>query len=114
MAHKSVKTFAGWGVVTLSVLALAPSIVPGSMAVLAFYISLTLLLVSLFTISSASYLHFKFTAIIVGVGMLFLNDYLRVVMPSPESTWSSKIGLYLIYVLITVIGIIKIKTQPVH
>ncbi|WP_017216826.1 hypothetical protein [Pseudoalteromonas sp. NJ631] len=111
MSYKSVKNLVGWFVVGLSALALAPSVVPGSMAVLAFYLSLALLLVSLFTISSANHHHFQLTAIIVGVGMLVLNDYLRVIMPSPEPTWPNRITLYLVYFTICGIGMIKIKRQ---
>ncbi|MEZ7204225.1 hypothetical protein [Pseudoalteromonas sp. DY56-GL79] len=111
MSYKSVKNLIGWFVVGLSALALAPSVVPGSMAVLAFYLSLALLLVSLFTISSANHRHFQLTAIIVGVGMLVLNDYLRVIMPYPEPTWLNRIALYLVYLTICGIGMIKVKRQ---
>ncbi|ASD69269.1 hypothetical protein [Pseudoalteromonas piscicida] len=111
MSYKSVKNLVGWFVVGLSALALAPGVVPGSMSVLAFYLSLALLLISLFTISSTNHRHFQLTAIIVGVGMLVLNDYLRVVMPSPEPTWPNRIALYLLYLTICGIGMIKIKRQ---
>ncbi|WP_462156063.1 hypothetical protein [Pseudoalteromonas piscicida] len=111
MSYKSVKSLIGGFVVSMSVLALAPSVVPGSLAVLAFYLSLALLLISLFTISSTCHYYFKLTAIIVGVGMLVLNDYLRVVMPSPEPTWLNRIALYLVYLIICGVGMIKIKRQ---
>ncbi|MEJ6476786.1 hypothetical protein [Pseudoalteromonas piscicida] len=111
MSFKSVNHFIGWFVVGLSALALAPSIVPGSMSVLAFYLSLVLLLFSLFTISTTNHRFFSWTAIIVGAGMLFLNDYLRVLMPSPEPTWPNRIALYLAYIIILMMGIMKIRTQ---
>ena len=64
----------GWFSIFLATLALAPSIVPGAMSVLAFYLCLVALVMSIITIKSAGVFYFKTTAIIVCIGMLIVND----------------------------------------
>jgi hypothetical protein len=57
------------------------------MSVLAFYLSLVVLAISITTIKSAGIFYFKTTVIIVCVGMLIVNDYLRFFGSLPQATW---------------------------
>jgi hypothetical protein len=99
----------GWFSITLAVLALAPSIVPGAMSVLAYYLSLVALIFSIWTIKSGGVYYFKTTATIVCVGMFIFNDYLRLYSSLPQATWAEKLGLYTFYILIGVVGLTRVK-----
>ena len=99
----------GWFSIIITTLALAPSIVPGAMSILAFYLSLGALIVSILTIKSADVFYFKTTAIIVCVGMLVVNDYLRFYGSLSQATWAEKIGLYAFYIVICITGFFKAK-----
>jgi len=95
--------------ITLAVFALIPSLVPGAMSLLAFYLSLAALVISITSIKSAGTFYFRTTAIIVCIGMLIVNDYLRLYGSLPQSTWEEKLGLYAVYTAICVAGAFKLK-----
>ncbi|PWS54660.1 hypothetical protein DK924_09095 [Pseudoalteromonas sp. meg-B1] len=67
------------------------------------------LIVSISTIKSAGVFYFKTTAIIVCVGTLVFNDYLRFYGSLPQATWAEKIGLYAFYIVICITGFFKAK-----
>ena len=99
----------GWFSITLATIALVPSIVPGAMSVLAFYLSLMALVVSITSIKYIGVFYFKITAIIVCVGMLVVNDYLRLYSSLPQATWGEKLGLYVLFIAICIIGFFIVK-----
>jgi len=101
--------YIGWFSIVLALFSLAPSLIPGAMSLLAFYLSLTSLIISISTIKTAGIFFFKITAIIVGSGMLITNDYLRVYASFPQSTWVEKISMYVFYMIICIIGFLSIK-----
>lgn len=102
--------YIGWFSIVLAFLALAPSLIPGALSLLAFYLSLVSLIISITTIKSFGIIYFKRTSIIVGFGMLIINDYLRIYgsLP-PQSTWVEKMSLYGIYLIICSIGLLSVK-----
>jgi hypothetical protein len=79
------------------------------MSILAFYLSLGVLVISITTIKATGVFYFKTTAIIVCVGMLIINDYLRFYGSLPQVTWGEKIGLYVFYIVICITGFFKTK-----
>ncbi|MBU2970413.1 hypothetical protein KO527_13745 [Pseudoalteromonas sp. C2R02] len=101
--------YIGWFSIVLAFLALAPSLVPGALSLLAFYLSLVSLIISITTIKSFGIIYFKATSIIVGFGMLIINDYLRIYGSLPQSTWVEKMSLYGIYLIICSIGLLSVK-----
>ncbi|MBQ4836611.1 hypothetical protein [Pseudoalteromonas luteoviolacea] len=96
-----------WVSVAFSLLLYAPSLVPGAMSILAYYISLFVLLLSIITIKYGGRWCFKSTAVIVGLGIFIVNDYLRLVGSLPSSTWVGKLVMYGVFTVITTIGIRK-------
>jgi hypothetical protein len=83
--------------------------VPGAMSVLALYLSLSILVISITTIKSTGVFYFKTTTIIVCIGMLFVNDYFRFYGSLPKATWGEEIGLYAFYIIICITGFSKAK-----
>ena len=99
----------GWFSIILATIALVPSIVPGAISVLSFYLSLMALVIAITSIKYAGVFYFKMTAIIVCVGMLVVNDYLRLYSSLPQVRWGEKLGLYGIYVAICIAGFFIVK-----
>ncbi len=81
------------------------------MSVLAFYLSLAALIISIFSIKSGGVFYFKTTAAIVFFGMLIVNDYLRLYGSLPQATWAEKLGMYTFYILICMAGVISVKKR---
>ena len=99
----------GWFSIVIAILALAPSVVPGTMSVLAFFLSLSVLIISISTIKTAGVFYFKTTAIIVFIEMLIVNDYLRLYDSLSQATWGERLGLYAFYIVICITGFFKAK-----
>ena len=74
------------------------------MSVLVLYLSLGILIISI-----AGVFYFKTTAIIVCIGMLFVNDYLRFYGSIPKATWGEALGLFAFYIIICTVGFSKAK-----
>jgi hypothetical protein len=79
------------------------------MSVLAFYLCLVALAMYIITIKLAGVFYFKTTAIIVCIGMLIVNDYLRLYGSIPQASWGQKLGLYAFYIAICTLGVIISK-----
>ena len=96
----------GWTAITLALLALAPSFVPGVMSIFGYLLSLVALLLAIFTIKPQQVAYFKATALIVGLGMLVVNPTLSLyALPEPGLTY--KLFAYGLFVLLCVWGLRK-------
>lgn len=73
----------GWAAIVLAILALVPSIVPGAISVFGLIISMSALVLSLFSIKKNGERYFRTTAIIVLAGVFLVNDGLRIWDPFP-------------------------------
>jgi len=93
----------GWISILVSVLVLAPSVVPGAMSILASYVALLALLSSIFTIQSGNIFYFKTTAIISAIGIFIVNDGLRLYGALPQIPWSYRLIAYGVFILICVL-----------
>lgn len=69
---------AGLLAVTLAILSLVPSFVPGAVSVIGLLMSLLALLLSLFSIRKRGQRYFRAVLGIVVIGMLLVNDSLRI------------------------------------
>lgn len=69
---------AGWLAVTLAILSLVPSFVPGAASVIGLLMSLLALPLSLFSIRKRGSHYFRIVLGIVVIGMLLVNDSLRI------------------------------------
>ena len=97
----------GWTAITLALLALAPSFVPGVMSIFGYLLSLVALLLAIFTIKPQQVAYFKATALIVGLGMLVVNPTLRLYDALPEVGITYKLFAYGLFVLLCVWGLRK-------
>lgn len=88
---------------------LVPSVVPGAMSVLSFYVSLIVLLLSIMTVQGHVYWCFKLVSITVGVGMLLVNDYLRLFAGLPSESLSGKLVMYSVFITIVLFGIKRVR-----
>ena len=79
------------------------------MSLLAFYLSLAVLITVITTIRSVGIFYFKTTAIIACLGMLVANDYLRLYGSLPQSSWGEKLGCYTVFIVICIAGTLKAK-----
>lgn len=84
---------AGRMAIVLAVLALAPSIVPGAISMFGLIISMSALVLSLFSIRQKGDRYFRTTAVIVLGGVFLVNDGLRIWDPLPLPI-NVKLGLY--------------------
>ena len=91
----------GWVAIVLAILSLVPSVVPGAISIMGFLVSLGALVISIFSVSSEGKKHFNITLIIVVVGILLVNDALRVWDPLPMPI-NAKLIMYGIFFLVVV------------
>lgn len=92
----------GWIAVILALIALLPSIVPGAMSIVGLVFSLAALILSVGSVRNHSMAYVHATLILVIVGIVFLNDGLRLADPQPMPV-QFKFSLYGL-VLVVVIG----------
>ncbi|MDK1286244.1 hypothetical protein [Pseudoalteromonas umbrosa] len=90
------------------------SVVPGAMSVLAFYASLIVLLLSIMTIQGNVYWCFKLVSITVGLGMLLVNDYLRLFAGLPSESLLGKLVMYSGFVTIVLFGIKRVLSMRIN
>jgi hypothetical protein len=102
----------GWVAIVFSILALAPSVVPGGMSVLALYIVIPSLIVSIITIESGSVFYFKSTAIISAIGIFIVNDGLRLYGSLAKSPLIYKLSVYSIFIIICLLASFYAKKHP--
>ena len=93
------KKVIGWFAVSLSILSIAPSIVPGAVSLMGFLLSLLALLLSIFSVEQNSKMYFNTTLSIVVFETLIVNDALRLweSLPMPIST---KLAIYAVFTLL--------------
>jgi hypothetical protein len=101
----------GWLSIVLAILALAPSVVPGAMSVLALYVVIFALIISIITIKSGTAFYFKLTAIISAIGIFIVNDALRLYGSLPQSSGLLKLSVYSIFIIICVLANRYAKTH---
>ena len=94
----------GWAAITLAVLSLVPSIVPGAVSIMGLFISVLALIISIFSVTDKSKKYFNITLMIVFAGVFLVNDALRIWEPLPMPM-DSKILIYAVFFLV-VIGIV--------
>jgi hypothetical protein len=97
--------------IVVSLLVLAPSVVPGSMSILASYIALLALLSSIFTIKSGNVFYFKTTTIISAIGIFIVNDGLRLYGALPQIPWSYRLSTYGVFIIICVVARLYAKKR---
>ena len=83
----------GWFAIAISVVSLAPSIVPGAVSLIGLLLSIGALMLSLLSIHNGDDLQYRITFVIVVTGILLLNDALRLWNPIPMLV-STRIMLY--------------------
>ena len=83
----------GWLAIAVALFALVPSVVPGAVSVFGLLISLTALIVSVFSVKKKGRKYFTITMILVFVNVLLVNDGLRIWSPL-EMPMNMKLALY--------------------
>ena len=81
MSIKQVRTLTGWLAISLALFSLVPSIVPGALSIFGLMLALTALLISIVSVKTAGKRYFSVTLAIVVIGVLFVNDGLRLWSP---------------------------------
>ena len=92
----------GWLAIALALFALALSVVPGAFSVLGLLISLTALIVSVFSVKEIGRKYFTITVIIVLVSVLLVNDGLRIWKPL-EMPINMKLALYGLFCFVVMV-----------
>ena len=95
------KRIIGWVSILLAAFSLAPSIVPGAMSLMGFGLSLSSLVLSVFSVGKNSKKYFDITLIFVVFGVFLINDALRL-WESLSIPLSVKLTSYAIFVVIVV------------
>lgn len=103
-----IKNMMGCLSILLAILSLAPSFVPGGMSVIGLFISLTALVISIFSVSYNKSNYYKITLTTVIVGVVFINDALRVWQPLPMP-FNAKITMYSLFFLVVLVCMIFAK-----
>jgi len=93
----------------MSLFSLAPSVVPGAMSVIGWYISVFALMLGLVSLKSGGDFYLKVATCIYALGILLFNEASRLFLPGPETTLVHIASQYL--VLITFIAIIIYKQK---
>ncbi len=83
----------GWFAIATSVFSLAPSMAPGAVSLIGLVLSIGALMLSLLSIRDGNDLQYRVTLVIVVLGILLLNDALRLWDPIPMPI-STRIMLY--------------------
>ena len=86
----------------LVVCSLALSFVPGAVSVMGFLLSIFALMLSLLTIKSGESIYFKVTLCIFGIGVLLVNDSLRLFYALPQTPAYYKVSVYAFLALIII------------
>ena len=103
----------GWLAIALALFALVPSIIPGAFSVFGLILSLTALIVSVFSVKAKARKYFTITMIIVLVGVFLLNDGLRIWKPL-EMPIPIKLALYgLFFFVVMVCAFLVARLAPV-
>jgi len=92
----------GWFAILLAVFSLAPSIVPGSMSLIGLAIALFALVVSLFSVGVDGKGYFQITAVIVVLGIVLVNDAVRLFGSLPEIPIEFKLVVYGVSCLVVI------------
>jgi len=86
---------AGWLAITVAVLSLLPSFVPGAASVIGLLMSLSALLISLFSVRNSGKRYMRIVVAIIIAGMLLVNDSLRIWARHavPPAVWAVLLGI---------------------
>ena len=106
---KMAQIIIGWVSVLLAVLSLVPSVIPGVVSVIGLAFSLIALFISLFSINKKTgKKYFNITLFIVLIGVVLINDVLRVweSLPIPLS---NKLTLYAVFSVLVLCAIFLAK-----
>ncbi|WP_440056430.1 hypothetical protein ACSLBF_20160 (plasmid) [Pseudoalteromonas sp. T1lg65] len=107
----SFKKILGWSCSAIAFFALFPSVVPGAMAILVYYLSIIALIGSVISIIPNNQRQFKITAAIVLFTMCFINDYLRVLYQASHGNTLERSMLFCVYLIVVGFGYVKSKKQ---
>lgn len=97
--------------IIIAIVASVIGIVPGAMSVLATYLMLIALIFSIIAVAFGCDTYFKGTAIIVAVGLLILNDGVRLYGSLPQVSWLYKALVYSVYLTICVPVVYSIRKR---
>ncbi|MBQ4809780.1 hypothetical protein J8M20_00445 [Pseudoalteromonas luteoviolacea] len=97
--------------ILISIVILLPSVVPGAMSVLAYYLSIVVFASSVMTIGQCGIVYFRANALITAIGAIVLNDYLRLIGSLEVATWTGKAALYSLYLIVLLFGTWKAKNS---
>ena len=89
--------------VVLAMLSLAPNIVPGAMSIIGLGFTLLALVLSVFSVEKGRLLYFNITLFLSAVGILVVNDTVRVYGAIPGVSVGFKVGVYL-FSLVVIVG----------
>lgn len=102
----------GWCGVILAIFSLLPSLVPGALSMIGFFISLIALFISILSTKAGNVFYLKAASFIVAIGMLFINDSLRIVGSLEHISWPSKLFIYGVYLFIIFFAWRYAKKKP--
>ena len=91
--------------VVLVVLSLGPNIVPGAMSLIGLVITLFALVMSVFSVEKGKSVFFKVTLVFSAVGILAVNDTMRIYGAIPGVPVEFKVGVYF-FLLVVIAGCI--------
>lgn len=84
----------GWLAILLAVCSLVPSLVPGVMSLIGLVIGLFSIVISLLSVGKGGRGYFRVTAWIVLLGMVLVNDAVRLFGSLPEIPIEFKLAVY--------------------
>lgn len=100
----------GWVAVIIGILAIGPSLVPGSISVIGLYISILSLIMAMVSVKSGSYLYLKIVTVVYVLGVLLFNDGSRLFFANPNMTLEYKGYIYSILTVFLIAVGYMIKT----
>ena len=101
----------GWCLIFIAVLAVALSIVPGAMSIIALFISFAVLIFPIFTIKTGDLFYFKIIAILTAFNIFIANDGVRIYGSLPQILWQHKLIIYCAFIAIYALAIYFIKKR---
>ncbi|WDE07703.1 hypothetical protein SG34_012875 [Thalassomonas viridans] len=101
----------GWLAIFIGMFSLAPSVVPGAMSAIGWFISIFALIVASVSVKSGSYFYLKVVTVIYGIGALFFNDGSRLYLANPNATLAYKSAVYLVLITFTAIILYNKKSN---
>jgi len=101
----------GWCLIFIGILAIALSIVPGAMSIIALFIAFTVLIFSIFTIKTGDLFYFKIISMLTAFNVFIANDGVRIYGSLPQILWQYKLIIYCAFIAIYALAIYFVKKR---